>query len=680
MTPSKKAKATASAEQTGPQKSGSTSYSLSGLPGFSPAPAPDYDTYRKVSAHPTVALVKSIVVSPVIGNTWNYVKRDDAVPDEMVEAVRMVFDPIHNDLVRDCMKALEMGWSPFEVIWKNAKDLSVIVRCKPLIPDNTSPVVDEHGNLEGLINKSPHIGKVALADEKYFAYTYDSQSGDPLGRSRHDNVIKVWHESEQIRERLAQYMRKVSSIIPVLHYPEGTLRDSSGADRSTEYLAQKTLDAVSQGHGIMFPNLFASEQDPRKAADLAGKSSWLLTFVDPGGADYAPGFHTILEYYDSLIFRAWLRPERVGLESRHGSRADAVAHTDTGTRDCELIDRDIAEAINRQLVNKFLELNFGEDAVGAVRIEPNPIEDNSVQIYQTLVDAILSNSLIAQSVSNKIDVPALLDAMGVPVLDQEEATPTVSEPVQASNLPRKASSTGALEPMDLPDEPDPEVVKKLKKHYDDEEDFFLALFKVAVPHKFVPDPKWAGQIADDVEPLVYGYIAKAAQQRLEAYQSSGISQTAPNPSDPRLVQEMKAAASRISIQLGLYLTATTADQINKAADKAKAGGGKPKDVEAAVKAVFDQARDNWASGLAQQQQSGAMHEGMKIAATATGFICGFRFTTMPGCCDECLSHDGDIIRTDGSFTGDPNALFLLPLHMNCRCSAVEVPCHEYTEG
>jgi hypothetical protein len=100
------------------------------------------------------------------------------------------------------------------------------------------------------------------------------------------------------------------------------------------------LDAVSAGKSVMFPNGFADTSDIRMAYDLAGKSQWNLSSFDPGGADHAPGMKAILEYYDALLFRGWLRSERVGLQSQHGSRADAKTQLESRATnvDCQRPD------------------------------------------------------------------------------------------------------------------------------------------------------------------------------------------------------------------------------------------------------------------------------------------------------------------------------------------------------
>jgi hypothetical protein len=356
--------------------------------------------------------VRSIVAAPIIGNSWRWKKLRDDVPDEWLAFARQVLDPLRQSIVRDALRALEFGWAGFEKVWEVQRGRRILRKLKPLLWELTEILVDEHGNPVGLFNRVPGESPTVLTSGKYFLYTQDAEAGNPYGRSRHENIRQIWSECEQIRHRLAQYLRKVSGIVVQLHYPEGTSRDAAGAERPNQWLGQQVLDAVSAGKSVMFPNGFAAGGDPHAAFDLAGKSSWQLSAFESGGADHAPGMKEVLEYYDALIFRGWMRPERTGLESRHGSRADAKTHTDTATLDSELIDQDLAAAINRDVVDELLVFNFGPRARSAVAIEPAPIETDSVDALRQILRELLASK--SSDAAAKIDVEALLDELSVP--------------------------------------------------------------------------------------------------------------------------------------------------------------------------------------------------------------------------------------------------------------------------
>ena len=198
------------------------------------------------------------------------------------------------------------------------------------------------------------------------------------------------------RRKLGQYLKKVAGLVIQLHYPEGTSRDASGADRSNDFLAQQILDAVSQGRSVRVAgNFFASvctsatapirvpsNPPPRWPARANGSSPCLSK--PSSAADHAAGLLNALQYLDKLMFRGWLRPERTGLESHHGTRADAAVHTDTGILDSELIDLDLSpHAVNQQLVNPLLVANFGE----AARDMASPIDGRTPSTDDSRSDA-----------------------------------------------------------------------------------------------------------------------------------------------------------------------------------------------------------------------------------------------------------------------------------------------------
>jgi hypothetical protein len=376
-----------------------------------------------MNSHPTIALARSIVLSPIMRNTWDFKSRDGA-PPEWLDFVRQNIQPQRSRLIRDGLRALDYGWFGGEIVWEARDGQLWINRVKPLLPDVTNILADDGGNFSGLENRAGNAPPVTLAaDEgKAFLFTYDGEIDNLYGRSRHENIRQqAWGLSLQVAEKLGQYLKKVAGLVIQLHYPEGTSRDAAGAERSNDFLAQQILDAVSQGKSVRLPNLFASVvadgSDPRSldaAAALAGKSQWVLSAFEAGAADHAAGLLAALQYLDRLMFRGWLRPERVGLESTHGTRADAKEHTDTGILDSELVDMDFADAVNRQLVNPLLIANFGAPARDAVVIEPNPLADDATETNRRVIEALLANPAIGPGVAAKMDIDALLADLGVP--------------------------------------------------------------------------------------------------------------------------------------------------------------------------------------------------------------------------------------------------------------------------
>jgi hypothetical protein len=388
-------------------------FSTTGIPGFGRPEPGTFATYRRISAHPTVALVMKIVTAPIVANTWGWSKKP-GVDDAVLAFVKDTMEPLRTTIVNDALRALVYGFAAFEKVWETHNERVVLARLKPLLPEITQIVVDPHGNFRGLRNQPPGSAPRTISAGKAFLYTNDGEYGNLYGRSRHENIRIVWSQAMQTAERTAQYQKKVAGVIAQLHYPEGTSRDAAGVERSNDVIAQQILEAVSMGRSVRFPNLFASIEDPTAAADLAGKSQWVLSQFDLGGTDYSPGLLNALAYYDKLLFRGWLRPERVGLDTQHGSRADAQQHSETSAVDSELIDKDFASAFNTGVIDDLLTLNFGPAARGSVFVQPSPINDIKSQTVRAVLAALLANNQTAESVANRIDVEALLADLDVP--------------------------------------------------------------------------------------------------------------------------------------------------------------------------------------------------------------------------------------------------------------------------
>jgi hypothetical protein len=319
-------------------------------------------------------------------------------------------ESIRTPFLVEALRALEFGWRPFEKIFDVRGGRVVLSRLKPLLPDFTFVQVDRHGNFAGLTQLD-----VELPPEKAFIYTHDGEAGNLYGRSRHENARQAWHCWHQVDDRTAQLAAKVSAIIPMVHYPLGQSRDASGQLRDNGDLADVILNGLGSGRGVKLPNLFASSEDPRLSGDLAGKSSWMVSFLEAASAaQNLTGLTDRQRYYDALMFRGWLRPERTGLESRHGSRADANRHSDTALTDSELLHADICAQLNRNVVDELLAMNYGREAVGSVYIVPAPLQETKRAVFQKLLEAMWRNPSTLNEFLQKADVDAVLDVMEIP--------------------------------------------------------------------------------------------------------------------------------------------------------------------------------------------------------------------------------------------------------------------------
>lgn len=399
---------------------GSLAASQTELSGFRESRNSTYELYREIAKDPTVVLALSIVKDPVIDNSWSFVCTDKTVPSEVLEVTKEVFNPLISKLVDDSLGALEIGFAPFEIVWSdkvfNKVTYLVPLKFKPLSQDRTTVLINKRGQIKGLENIDSTGKKKRLSKYKYWIYTYNPLIDNPYGQSRLENIKDIYEESKQIRERLAQYAKKVSGIIVQLHYPDGTNKNEAGADISNATIARSILNSVSKGNSVAFPNLFAAVDNVEQAAMLAGQSQWKLSILETDKNNQTGGFLEALIYYDRLKFRGLCRPEREGIEGSAGTKSDASIHSDTGRQDSAILSKKLFQEINAGLIDKFISINWGEQYVGKVVIEPAPINRDIVQKWE-LIKVMLANVLSSTGVLKKVNIDGIFEDIGIPIND-----------------------------------------------------------------------------------------------------------------------------------------------------------------------------------------------------------------------------------------------------------------------
>lgn len=425
-----------------------------GVRGFSPPPPGTFPIYRDICKYPTVAIGLQKIVGPIADAPVSWEKRDDA-PDEWVEFISGMFDPMMSQVLETAMLAVRYGFSPFEKVWAEKDGKFVIDQLKPLLVDATEYLYDEKGRLKGLRNKPSNGDAVDLLWNKCFAFTLAGEAGNPYGTSRLENIRKRWAEVEQIIERFARYLAKVAAVIGQIHYPDGQSLDASGSQRPNQWIAAQIAADAAAGRWLCIPNKFASFLSPdnagmvtpavmEKALAAAGKSEWVVSFLDPGGTDFAPGYTAALEYYDKQLLRGLYIPERSVIEGQHGTKADAGTHDEMTVLDASGLYRKFVRAFNANVVDEVLVYNFGEAARGGVYAEAPPLSDENGATRLSTLTAMLNSSdpAVVRATARKIDLVSLLEDEEIPVVEGEEKS-TLADAIDAAMVQEKADKDQA---------------------------------------------------------------------------------------------------------------------------------------------------------------------------------------------------------------------------------------------
>lgn len=382
-------------------------FSMFGFAGFGKPSEGSYRTYRAMISDPTVALARAVFNGPIIASAWTFETADGGT-DKMVEVVQAAIEPNRPTWIVDCLRSLDYGWQPFEKSWSGG---GMLEKLKPLLPDLTTIEVEADGTFAGI-----RQDRVELEPVKCLVVNYDVEAGNFYGRSRLENLRRVWSRWNDLDDASGRVAKFATSVIPQVHYPEGRGRDATGREWSNFELAQQIVNNLQVGNGVTLPNLAGNVEALFNNPDLAGKSQWVISFL--AAAEAAGNLTAISDrqrYYDSLKMRGYLVPERAATEAQTaGSRADSQTGADSVLLHATLVDRDIARQISWYVADDILELNYGPDARGKVRVVAAPLADAKKAMFKQVMATMLANTATLDELLPQLDVDAIIDALELP--------------------------------------------------------------------------------------------------------------------------------------------------------------------------------------------------------------------------------------------------------------------------
>lgn len=389
------------------------------IPGFGPAAPGTYKTYRRMRGNPTIALARAAATAPIRITPISFTIEDNA-KEEWLTFVQQQIDALWPRFIREALFALDYGWQSFEKVWEPVKfggrTLYGYRKLKMLLPEITTILEDDsNGSFAGLQQKD-----VALDVAESFVFSYDSEAGNPYGRSRHENIREwAWHPWTQLAEKRAQYATKVAGVIPIMRYPIGEAKDETGALKSNFDIAQAVLKHLGQGHGIAMPQELATwaEDLLAKGIDPTQLAAWTISFLETSGS-HGDEITSMMRHGESLLARGWLVPERAITEGQMGTKAEAESQGELGVVIAGLVLDDIIRDANKYIVNPLLEVNFGEEAQDAVKIEPGKLDTGMKAFTRGLATAVLGNPSNVDLFMRWIDVDAFIDQAGLPKAEE----------------------------------------------------------------------------------------------------------------------------------------------------------------------------------------------------------------------------------------------------------------------
>jgi len=392
---------------------GSVGFNALPMRGYDPAPPGTFQTYDRMRRNPTIVLARAVSTMPIKTAEVSYESHDD-VPDDVVQFVQDVMEPLWPVLLRDILLALDFGFSAFEKVWEareiNGTKKLVYRKLKPLRPSLTEIRVADDGSFAGFKQE-----KVELPPEKCFIFSNDQEYGNLHGFSRNENVRNPWSQWEQLCSREGQYLTKVSAIIPQVEYPEGKSKDKNGTERDNFELAQLVVNEMCRGNGVTMPNVLAryAQDLVKSGVDVTKLKAWMISFLETKGS-HGDEIGNRMRHKESLMLRGWLVPERAASEGQQGTKAEAETHGDLAVSVAQLVLDDILRDVNAYVIDPLLIYNFGQARKGSVYLSAGGLSPDQAAFIRTVVSGILTQPGNTDLFLRLIDYDALIDQVGLP--------------------------------------------------------------------------------------------------------------------------------------------------------------------------------------------------------------------------------------------------------------------------
>jgi hypothetical protein len=391
------------AEKTGIQVLSQVSSELLG----NPLPK-GYATYRLIRKDPTIALARALVAAPILAGKWS-IECDEDAKDEMVDFLTKLFLELRPEIMEPAVYGcIDFGFSPFEVVLYLDRDQRTSCWFKPLLQDLTTIRVDEKtGAFKGYRQHSKFGAEINLNAEKCLHVVFQQEAGNLYGNPLLENARAAYNMWNECNDGARRFDRKMAGAQLVIKYPVGTT-PFNGEETDNSVIAD-SIGRSWQATGIVK----IPQQESSYAQD---KPQWEISMMD-GVSGGQTSFISRLKYLDVLKVRGLLLPERTILEGEHGTKAEAGVHVAMAIAAREQLARQITLNVNKQVLDKLVELNWGEEQVGKVRLVQAPLVDEDKKFLQELYLAVLNDpTAFAQELAS-YDLDSMKDKLSIPKND-----------------------------------------------------------------------------------------------------------------------------------------------------------------------------------------------------------------------------------------------------------------------
>jgi hypothetical protein len=400
-----------------------------GFPYYADGYPRNYHTYRWMLCHPIIQQARYAALARALAAEPDYRKTDDTAPDSRIELLRRNFGPLWKGLLRDgLLRGRDYGWAGFEPVWDSAGGEWRIVALKPLAWDRTQIIADDAGAFAGLGQGNLRGGMKVTASNgqdieglpapfKAWLYTHDREAGGLYGKPWLENIRETaWKEDLDCAQQLQKLSSKVAGVQAIGMSPA---KSKASIEAAIKGLVNGAPGAWLETFPFSIPQdkLTANPDLWKIIFELAKSPLQSITPLDFGST--TPAIIGLLDrrrHAQEMMFAGALLSPRVGMEGKHGTKAEAQTHTDSGVTIAELYLDDFAEQL-QPLVDAVLILNDGPGAKGTCCIDPPPLQDTKSEYQKYWLDKCTTQTPVGAAMGKITDMVKIAKDWEVPTLD-----------------------------------------------------------------------------------------------------------------------------------------------------------------------------------------------------------------------------------------------------------------------
>ena len=361
-----------------------------------------YKQLRAVRKDPSVALGRELLASCILAGEWD-IEGDEDISEDVLDFIGHILS-LRRTVIENAVKfgKVDFGWMGFEKLYEYKDGRIICAGLKPLLHDITTIMVTPQGVFNGY--KQTNGGDyVYLPPESCLHIAFDVEAGNLYGMPLLENIRQACDAYDECEDGASRYDKKLAGSHWVVKYPPGT-GTLNGETVDNSVIAAEVLAGLKSSGSIYIPTTVADVLQEIVNAEVAELYKWSIELITDSGSKQS-NFIDRLKYLDALKVRGLLLPERAILEGQFGTKAESAAQSEWAVLNMQGIDSLIAGAMNEQVINPLLVLNFGPEYINKVRIVSAPLEDLTLDFLRGIYTKLSDPNIDVDALRERLEIP-----------------------------------------------------------------------------------------------------------------------------------------------------------------------------------------------------------------------------------------------------------------------------------